>query len=154
MRFWIFLFTSLSPARGSGLGDMGAQTESSALAPGGHPHGTFGLKQPCVAELAARPPWKARALFQTQELFTTLRHGLIPAGTRTSTSCDLEPGPPAGSGGDTLVQLTPSSSPLSRGWAAPAIVRATAAVLQFLLAIKFCTEPQRQCHVLPAQMLS
>lgn len=130
---------------------MGCPDRDICLALGGHLHGTFRLIQHCVAELAAR---KARALFQTLELFYYPKAQFDPFWTRTSTSCDLEPGPPTGSGGETLVQLTLSSSPSSRGWDAPAVVRATAAALQFLLAIKFCTEPQRQCRVLPAQMLS
>lgn len=106
---------------------------------GGHPHGTFRLIQHCVADLSAR---KARALFQTLELFYYPKAQFDPFWTRTSTSCDLEPGPLASSRGDTLVQLTPSLSLSSRGWDAPAVVRATAAALQFLLAIKFCIEPQ------------
>lgn len=59
-----------------------------------------------------------------------------------------------GAGRHTCTAHTELTSSPPRDQSALAVVKATAAVLQFLLAIKFCNEPQRQLHVLPAQVLS
>lgn len=85
---------------------------------------------------------------------------LSSAGIRKGTCCACKAGPISGytradgAGRHTRTAHTELTSSSPRGRAALAVVKATAAALQFLLAIKFCTEPQRQLHVLPAQMPS
>lgn len=62
-------FHQLVSSKGPWVADRCPQTKISALGLGGPLHGTFGLMQYCVADLKARSPWKARALFQGLELF-------------------------------------------------------------------------------------
>lgn len=126
-----------------------------------------------MAELTAGPPWKTRALFQGLELFNTPEVWFAPkkqvfvrpeilssAGARKGTCCAFKVRPISGctradgAGRHTGTAHSELISSSPRDLVASAVVKATAAVLQFLLAIKFCTEPQRQLHVLPAQMLS
>lgn len=62
-------FHQLVSSKRPWVADGCPQTKVSALGLGGPLHGTFGLMQYCVADLKARSPWKARALFQGLELF-------------------------------------------------------------------------------------
>lgn len=72
---------------------------------------------------------------------------LPPAGVWKGTSCAFKARPISGltradgAGRHTRGAHTELTSSSPQDWAASAVVKATAAVLQFLLAIQFCTEP-------------